>query len=204
MEPQFQTSFIPKKPIVSNAPIAVSNFSGSGHSTVSIFNVICIAIFVVVIMAWGALFSYKIYLQKQISSVDQQISAARDAFQPETIKQLLDVSQKISSTKVVLENHRAVSAIIDFLESSTIRKMKFNSMSFSNKEGKIVLTLEGESPSYADIAVQSQIFASETRLTDQGFSSFDLTDTGNVKTTFSAVINPNMISYKEKVTSATE
>ena len=204
MEPQFQASFIPKKPIVSNAPVAVSNFSGSGHSTVSIFNVICIAIFIVVIMAWGALFSYKIYLQKQILSVDQQISAARDAFQPETIKQLLDVSQKISSTKVVLENHRAVSAIIDFLESSTIRKMKFNSMSFSNKEGKIVLTLEGEAPSYADIAVQSQIFSSETQMTDQSFSSFDLTDTGNVKTTFTAVINPNMISYKEKVMSATE
>jgi len=84
MEPKFQTSFIPKKPIISEpgSRVAVS------HS-INIFSAIATIVFALTILTSGGVFIYKNILESQILLSDKSLNAAREAFIQRKYRSLL-------------------------------------------------------------------------------------------------------------------
>ncbi len=194
MEPQFQSSFIPKKPAVSipSAPAAPT------HSF-NIFSIAATVILVATILAAGGLFAYKQILNGQIDKANADIVAARDAFQPDTIKELIDVSGRLMSAQKLLNSHIALSYMLDNLQSMTFKKIRFNNFNFSSKEGVPTISMDVEGQSYNVLVQQYDIFSQDTSIQNPSFSDFTVTDNGNVTTKFIGTIDPSLISYKKSI-----
>jgi len=200
MEPKFQTSFIPKKPIISEpgSRVAVS------HS-INIFSAIATIIFVLTILTSGGVFIYKNILESQILLSDKSLNAAREAFHPEKIQELIDADSRIMATKRLLEKHVAVSELLTLLQSLTVKRMRFTSLSYINKNtGLPTLSIDGEAATYNALAEQKDIFGQNEFIKNPQFSNFSLMDNGAVSVKFFTTLDPKLVSYKKYIESKSE
>ena len=120
MEQKFNTSFIPKKPIVADSGIVSRAPEAS-----NIFNTIATALFILTLFATGAVFLYKNILIRQVTEADTALNDARAAFETEKIQSLLDLNTRIVSAKGLLEKHVVVSEVLGLLQSLTVKRMRF-------------------------------------------------------------------------------
>lgn len=196
MEPKFQTSFIPKKPIVSN--------EGSGMGVVrptNIFSLIATIFFLVTVIISGGFFVYKRVLKGQIAQANLEIQKANDAIELEKIKELIDSNSRIVSSQKLLEKHITASNILLLMQELTVKRMRFTNMSYKNTESQIDLIIRGEVQSYNALAQQEKIFSESEFLRDQSFSTISLIENGQVSLEFSAKIDSSLISYKKAIES---
>ncbi len=191
MEPKFQNSFIPKKPmgLTQNMGVPVV------HST-NIFSVLAGIIFVIALLISGGLFAYGKILDGQIKDAQGKILAARGAYEPEKIKELIDIDKKMTSSADLLRNHVAVSEVLALLEGLTLKKMRFTSFEYAKNNNKPTLAITGDIQTYNALARQQEFFASTEFIRNPRFTDFNLGDNGYISVKFSADIDQNLISYK--------
>lgn len=196
MEPKFQTSFIPKTPVVASS----SSFVGSKPKslTLSILPIIGNIIFILTLISYGALYGYERLLKNQISQSDQELVHARAAYDPSSAEQLIVASEQIQSAKNLLNKHIAVSNIFALLESNVLPDVKFTSFSFEGSKDLVSIIIVGEASSYASLAQQSNIFSKIKSIQNPNFSDLKLTEKGNVAIKFDANIKPDLISYTQE------
>ncbi len=194
MEPRFQTSFIPKKPIINDARIASSS---SVVRESNVFSIIAVIVFVATLLASGGLFGYKIYLKQQIDKDNKDISDAQAAFQVDKIKELIDANNRILASKDLLDKHVAVSSLLTLLQSLTVRRLRLVTLDYSNKTGQNVISLSGEAQNYNALVEQSRIFEESQYLSNNIFSNFTLEDNGYIKVDFDSAVDTSLISYKK-------
>ena len=195
MEPQFQSSFIPKKSVDSGIRVVDAK-----HPT-SIFSVLVWVVVVVTIATSAGVFFYQKLIENQISQAEKNIVAAKDAFQPDTIQQLLNVSNQLAFTQQLLNSHILTEKIFDTLAALTVKKISFNDFSYTNTDGKPSIVINGESQSYNALAEQYDIFQQSGLVKNPSFSGFVLAKDGNISFKFSADLDPSVVSYKNSVTS---
>ena len=190
MEPKFQTSFIPKRPISSS----------TGNSVIrstNIFSIVATVFFIVTLFTSVGLYLYKNLLTNQIAEVDKILNTSRTAFQPEKIQELVDVNNRIEVAKNLLEKHIVTSNLLTLLETLTVKRMRFVNFNYSNRAGIPTVVMKGESQTYNALAQQEDIFSKDKSLVNPEFSDFNLGDNGNITFDFSATLEPGLISYKK-------
>lgn len=192
MEPKFQTSFIPKSPISTQKQDPIKKVG-----SFNIFSTIATLLFIATLLAGGALFVYKRIINKEILSLKADISDTRDAFQPETIKELIDFNKTVRSTNQLLQKHVAISSLFNTFQSLTIRPVRFTSFSYSELEGQIVVDIEMEGSSYSAFAQQSDIFSKQEFIISPEFSDFELSEEGTISASFKSIIDPSILSYEK-------
>jgi hypothetical protein len=193
MEPQFQTSFIPKK-ADSSGPKLIN-----AQEPVSIFSIISNIILVVVIFASIGLFLYQRSIDSQIISYENKIVEAKDAFQPDTVKKLVYLSNQISFTKKLLDSHIAVSQLFDKFQTLLVKTVRLNNFMYSNTNGLISIKADGESKSYGALVQQSDIFQQSGLMNNIGFFNFNIAEDGNVAFNFGATVDQNALLYKNLI-----
>ena len=196
MEPKFQTSFIPKKPIL-DAPGTLT----SKRESSNIFSTISTALFVITLLVYGGMFGYKIILQNQINEADKALNDARAALETSKIQELLEANSRISAIKSLLEKHVVVSELLLLLQKMTVKNMRFTDLIYTNKDGIPSISASVESGSYNAIVQQSKIFDGTSFIQGYLFSDFSLSDNGVVKMKFIASLSPDLLSYKKVVES---
>ena len=194
MEPKFQTSFIPKKPIVASQGLQLSPVKD-----INIFSVIATIIFLVTALASGGVFVYKQLITNQIVKADQDLNAAREAFQTEKIQELIDANSRIMATKNLLEKHVVVSELLLLLNALTVKKMRITDLTYNNRNGSPTVSMSAEAQTYNALADQGRIFSENEFVLNEEFSNFELADSGNVRVKFFANIDPTLVSYKKAV-----
>ena len=166
MEPRFQTSFIPKKPIGSP--------DGSGvkivHST-NIFSVIATVIFIITVLMAGGLFFYKNILANQIKESEKKLAEAQDAYALSSIKELLDVSARITSANSLLNKHVAVSKVLVLIGDLTVRKLRFTDLTYTIKNNIPTVAISGEVQTYNALAEQQDKFLKNEFIKNPTFSN---------------------------------
>ncbi len=194
MEPKFQTSFIPKKPI---------SLTQSGVLPVArsfnLFSLLATVFFIVTLLTSGGLFIYQKILDGQIIQAGKDIEKAREAFQVGQIKDLIDANSRIKAAETLLENHVVISRIMVLLEELTVKRIRFYDFSYSNKNNSPTLAMKAESQGYNALAVQGEIFSKSEFLRDSRFFDFTAGDNGIVTASFYTTLNPELISYKKAV-----
>lgn len=195
MEPKFQSSFIPKGPLVSTGTATRT----SREASRSILGTLAVFIFTLAILLSVGVFGYEFYLKANISKMTDNLATAKKSLQPETIKKIADLDSRIISTKDLLENHIVLSPLFDYLENSTLKSVRFTQFGYVTTEKGLELTMRGQARGYSAVASQSEIFNNSKYFKEPIFADLDLDDKGNVTFSFKAKIDPSIVSYRGDV-----
>ncbi|HEU5114799.1 MAG TPA: hypothetical protein VFT82_03465 [Candidatus Paceibacterota bacterium] len=188
MDPQFRTSFIPKKPItaspVRSAPV------------ISLFSLLATVLFIVSLALSGGVFFYQRYLQTQIDSDKVSLDKAKGAFEPDIINQIVRLDTRIETGKQLLSSHLAVTPFFDFLSSITLQDVRFTDFNFSYlAPDKIVVIMKGQATGYAAVALQSDVLNAQKKLRETMISDLTLDPEGTVSFSVSTIVDPSLVSY---------
>ncbi len=122
MEPKFQTSFIPKNPIVpgqSGIPVV---------KTYNILAVIATILFIITLLLSGGLFAYKRYLTQQIDQLTADLSKVQANLEPQKVQELVNANSRIISARNLLNEHTAVTQLLMILQQLTVKNIQITKL----------------------------------------------------------------------------
>lgn len=207
MDTKFQTSFIPKKPLLADQKPA------KHRGGVSVFMFVSIIVFVLSVSGAVYSFLWKRVLMASQENYRTELKKAEERFNPSLIEELRRVNTKLDLTKVMLKNHLAVSEVFSIISRLTIEGVRFESFDFSQspKDGaEVKVYMKGVGNSFSAIAFQSDVFGDSEKyagskvLKNPILSDLVLNSDGNVSFTFTAMIDPLTISYEKILTTSTQ
>jgi hypothetical protein len=192
MDTKFQTSFIPKRPV-----LASEQSSAVGSRPINLISVIATFIFVVSLLAVGGEYAYKQYLTKKIASMDQELRDARATVQDDLINQFIRLDNRIQSAESLLQGHIATSLLFSALQNETVKNVQFSDLLYqTDSDGTVTVFMRGVSTSYNALALQANIYHQNKYIRNPLFSDLNLDEKGNVNFTFKATILPGLIAQK--------
>lgn len=196
MEPKFNTSFIPKKPLQSQQGKVVS---GRGDK-LNFFMLIAVIIFLVAVLLAAGVFAYKLTVKGAIEAQLRTLDRARQAFEPTFISEATRLNNRIVSANKLLNSHLAPSEIFELLENFTLQTVSFKTFNFEDGEdGTIKITGSGEGDSFRSIVLQSDKFGQSGYLRDVLFSGLEPNQFGNIDFTFEASLDPQLVLYRKSL-----
>jgi len=191
MAEEFQTSFIPKK--------TEEVGSRRRKSSMGILTLGGIVIFLIAILASGAIFAYQKILERSIVTKKEELVRAQEAFEPSLIQELVRLDTRIAAAETLLDQHIAPSFVLQLLQDITLETVQFDGFTLTvpdNADGDIELSMEGRAVGFSAVALQSDEFAKSPYLKDPLFSGLAVTQTGGVLFSVSAVISPELLRYE--------
>src|SRR3989344_3985549 len=123
MEQNFQTSFIPKKPIVEERP--------TGARSIGFFFVISVFILFTILLASLALYFYKGILVKNITRMENNLNLAKNRFEPSKITELQLLDKRLHASSEILSKHIAVTPIFQALQAVTMKTVRYTHFSYN-------------------------------------------------------------------------
>ncbi len=204
MEQNFQTSFIPKKPMVAERVVPAHSFG--------FFTIISLFILFTVILATVGLFFWKGALAKNIAEMENDLATAKGSFEPSKIAELQILDKRLIASSEILSHHIAVTPIFEALQELTMKTVQYTKFSYSignssgqpAKESKspINVKMSGVAVGYRSIALQSDLFAKNKNFIEPVFSNLKLDEKGNVLFDLEFAVNPAFVDYKTDLLSA--
>lgn len=190
MEPRFQTSFIPKKPLSPDA-------RRPGHRVIGFFSLGSLIIFVSVIALSVGVFLYQQFLLQNISSMKRSLDRARAAFEPSLIAELKRLDSRIETVKKLIGAHAAATPVFRLLELNTLQNVRFSDFNYtSSGPDTVSITMKGEARSFSAIALQADLLASRREIRDPVFSNLTPDKGGLVAFVFSGNLDPRIVLYQ--------
>ena len=195
MEQNFQTSFIPKKPMVAER--------AASAQSIGIFSIISIFILFTVALSTGGLYFYKGVLAKSITQKETDLALAKNRFEPAKITELQVLDKRLRASTEILGKHIAVTPIFEALSAVTMKTVRYTKFSYelgSEKNAvKVDIKMNGLAVGYRSIALQSDLFTQNKNLVDPVFSNLTLDDKGNVLFDLQFSVDPSFVNYKQKI-----
>jgi hypothetical protein len=199
MESRFQTSFIPKKPIE-----PVSSEISSDRQPLGLFFSAAVFITIMTLLAAGGVFAYSQILGKEITNKQQSLQSSEKEFDPSLVTQLERLDDRIQSAGTLLSNHIGFSTFFTLLQNDTLKTIQYTNFQYTYAgPNKVSVTLSGVAQDYASVARQSEIFSDATYthgyIQSPIFSDLNIDQSGNVVFSLTALISPDLISYKKNL-----
>ena len=197
MDQNFQTSFIPKKPMIEERVVS--------SRPIGLLTIGSIFVFFTVVVATGGLYFYNGVLAKNITDMQSNLKLAQNSFEPSKIVQLQSLDRRLNASNDILSKHIAISPIFNELQSITIKTVSYNKFSYSYDGAagsKIAVQMSGIAIGYTSVALEENLFSQDKNLIDPVFSNLSLDDKGNVTFDLNFSVDPNFINY-EKVLQTT-
>lgn len=199
MDTKFQTSFIPKKPVI------ISGANVGGAKSFSLISFIGTFIFIVTLVASAGVFAYKNYITNSLENKRQELAQAKSSLDITLVKDLIALDARFNALRQLLNSHVAPSRFFSALESVTLRNIRFNTLKYTTDTNGTKIDMTGQARSYASLAAQSDKFAEiKEKVSTALFSGLDVDDKGNVKFNLSAMVVPQSISYKVSAETASQ
>ena len=199
MEQNFQTSFIPKKPIIKERAVSAR----------PVGPLVLIALFILftVLLAVGGLYFYKGLTVKNIETMKDNLKKAESRFEPSKITELQTLDKRLRAASEVLSDHVAVTPIFSALERVTMKTVRFTSFGYIRDEDQSVpvkVTMTGQAVGYRDVALQSDLFTKDNNFIDPVFSNLTLDQSGNVLFDLDFSVGASFLKYKHIVAESRE
>lgn len=198
--PIANTSFIPKKPIETSMEVVQSSSRQSG----GLISFLSFIIMTVTLGTYGGLYLYQKQLINQKNNLDTQLISYRNSIGTDFVSDMKRLTTRIRGVQSLINTHIVVNPIFKALEASTLQSVAYTEFSYIYKDADIttklpasvVVTLKGETTSYAKIALQSDAFANNTIIHNPIFSDLILDDkTNKVKFTLTFSVDVKDLSY---------
>ncbi len=204
METKFQTSFIPKKPLISPNVM----MQRAPRRLVSLFLMFAVIVFIISLAGLGGAYLWKGYLTSSQVNFKQQLADREKLFDINLITQLKQANVQIDTAKQILNNHVAMSQVFDIISNFTIVSSRFLSMDIAAPTAQssgVKISMKGYGKDLSSVAFQSDVLG---KLEDIGLRDIvknpilsDPTKDKDGKVTFgfSATFEPSGLSYKRSV-----
>lgn len=194
MDKEFQTSFVPKKPIIEKAS---APHSGGGLSAA--FNLIALIVFIASILAAGATYFYRGSLIDRVEEYKVSLERARGSFEPALITELQILDKRMRAASDILDNHVAVSPIFALIGEITLPTVRYSDFSYEfNEENPnlVDVIMTGEAKGYNYIALQADLFGDDKFIKNPIFSDFTLDQNGNVDFALTFSVDKTLVLYE--------
>ncbi len=196
MEPEFKTSFIPKKTLTTTRR--------ARGAVVGLFFVLSLILLLGAVLLSIGVFVYRTYLERSNEAKLGELEAAREAVDPDLIRELERLDIRLKTSQNLLSEHRALSSFFDFLEKTTLQTVQFESFTYAElSASEIAVTMDGKAKSFTSLALQSDAFAQSGVVHSPLFSNLDLDDTGNVTFEFTGVVDSSAVRYAKPLGAST-
>ncbi|HEY4513222.1 MAG TPA: hypothetical protein VJH06_01780 [Candidatus Paceibacterota bacterium] len=192
MEQNFQTSFIPKKPMVPER--------AQSSRPIGLLFVLSLLILFAVIVATGSLYFYKSALQKNISGMEETLNLAKYRFEPARIAELQVLDKRLRASNEILSKHMAITPVFEALEKITLKTVRYTKFSYdlaSDNGSTVDIKMSGQAIGYRSVALQADLFTKNKNLIDPVFSNLTLDNSGNVLFDLEFSVEPSFINYKQ-------
>lgn len=192
MEQNFQTSFIPKKPIIKEREVS--------SRPVGFLLILALLILFTVLLATGGLYFYKGSVAQSITDKQNDLTQAQNRFEPSAIKNFQLLDRRLNASSEVLAKHISIVPIFDALSALTMKSVRFTQFDYTlgtNDNPRISVKMSGVAIGYRSIALQSDLFAKNKNLIDPVFSNLNLDLSGNVIFDLEFSVDPNFVNYKQ-------
>ena len=195
MEQNFQTSFIPKKPMIEKRVTATRS--------VGFLVVVSIFVLFTILLSTLALFFYKGILAKNIKQMENDLSLARNRFEPSKITELQVLDKRLRASSEILSKHIAITPIFQALQAITMKTVRYTKFSYNlgdEKNSKVAIQMSGQAIGYRSIALQSDLFTTRDEgknFIDPVFSNLTLDAKGNVLFDLEFSVDPSFVDYKQ-------
>jgi len=196
VEQEFQTSFIPKKPIAEEQVVKKASFN--------ILNFLGILIFLVALLAAGGVFLWKASLNKQVADAKQSLKIAQDKFEIESVKDLQNLDKRLNSADELLDGHIIMAPIFAALQEMTLKTIRFTKFSYevsaaTGTAKTMSIRMSGAAKTYNALAVQADILGKNKYFRDPVFSNLSLDEKGNILFEVEFGLDPIFLSYIESL-----
>ena len=189
-------SFVPRK-------TAVAAAAGARHARAGIFFALGVGAFALSILAAGGAFAYQKVLAARLVKMNDDLVAARAAFEPAFIEELRRMDVRLQAAEELIAGHRAVSPLFTLLERDTLATVRFVKFGFSETpEGELRLSLAGEAAGFNAVALQSDAFSKNGVFQNPVFADFDVDKSGTVQFSFTATVAKEFGLYRSHLASA--
>ncbi len=191
MEQNFQTSFIPKKPMMRE------NVTYS--RPIGFFTVIALFILLTVVLVSGAFYFYKGVVTKNLASMSNDLALAKNRFEPEKISELKLLDRRLEAGREVLSKHIMITPIFQALQAITMKTIRYTDFSytFSGDLGtRVKVKMSGVALGYSYLALQSDLYAQSKNFFNPIFSNLTLNEKGNVVFDLEFDVDPSFVDYK--------
>jgi len=193
MDNDFQTTFIPKKPIGEMPQAAKPE---QHNPSVGIFTMLATVIFIIALIASGGVYLYENLLHSKIAEMQGSLKAAEGRIEQSFIVELQDLDKRLRNSNQLLAGHIALSPLFRFIEDNTLKSVQYDSFDFSFEEGRPVATLTGRARQYRAIAEQSIRFGDSNLIETHVFSNFTLTQQGQVSFSLKIVPSDDLLYFE--------
>ncbi len=191
MDTNFQTSFIPKKPLAEERVVAPRH--------TSLFSFIATLIFFGALAGAGAMYFYEASLQKSVVDEQKSLDAARNVFEPSTITEFKNLDRRLTDANQLLSQHVAVSPIFAALQANTLKSIQFTKFTYtteSDPAAPVTVHMSGKARDYASIALESDQLATNKNIHNSIFSNLVLDpNTGLVGFDLVFTVDPDLVRF---------
>lgn len=199
MEPQFKTSFIPKKPIapvssrrMRSVPLGIL-FAGAS------------IVLIAALLVAGAAFGYGKYLEQDIAKKSAALELARSDLQPGLIAELQRLDARMEQVSGLLNNHLALSPVFTLLEDSTTLSVQYTKFGYLiDPDGGVMLALSGKTSGFERLAVQSDVLQRNPTFTDVTFTNLAVDEFGAVTFDLALTVDVALVAYQNLVAESAE
>jgi len=190
MEQNFQTSFIPKKPIIEE--------TSGPKKPMSFFMIFAILVFLTMALSFGGIYLYKASLNQKIEEKKLNLDRANKRFEVDTIVELQTLDKRLRSANAVLAKHLTISPVFEVLQDITMKKVRYTRFSYDIGENdKVIIQINGKATSYKEVALQSDLYSENKNIIEPIFSNLNLDDEGNVLFDLEFSVDPGLVNYKQ-------
>jgi len=194
MDQEFQTSFIPKKTLVSKPERRGGSFG--------LLNVISFVIMIVSILIAGGAYLYRDNLSQRVDEMKLSLDRAQNIFEKSLLEDLQLLDRRIEAATVILKDHIAVSPIFGVLQDITLPTIRYIDFTYeidAINPNVIHVSMTGEAVSYDAITLQSNLFSENRFIRNPIFSNFSLNRSGNVDFDLMFDVSKSLVNFEQYV-----
>ena len=201
MDTKLQSSFIPKRPIVTTQ----SRGGGGGlyASPLGFFSLAVLLVVGLAIIGSAAVFFYEQYLVSTRADLDQKLATERAAIDTSTLDSLMRVGNRLSVAKDLLSKHVSLSSFFEFLQANTVQRIQFTEFKYGidPRRDSLTFNIGGVAPDYTTLVFQSDALSKHPDVQDVSFSDLNLDTKGNVVFMLKLTLDPAKFLFKDNLAS---
>jgi len=192
MDPQFRSSFIPKKNIS-----GVVDKTKKQRIPENLLSYLSAGAFVIALVVSLASFGYQLFLENRLNAKGVELEMLRNTIEQEKIAEFQALDSKIRAARELLRNHVSMTNLFEYFEANTLPNVQFRSFDQEiGQDGSLLTTkLNGVAGDYATLALQSNIFNQGSVLSQITFSDISLDSFGRVLFSLKAEVNKDSLLY---------
>lgn len=210
MEPQFNTSFIPKKSLQEDVTGTTPGKYVNRRTVHGPGFFLMLLVFIVTIIAAGSIFAYTKVIQGRIDASLTTLERDRASYKPETIEALRRVDERMKGAERLIISHQTVSALLTTLENLTLKTVRYSKVDFTGAQrmtneqvGEAYLSMSGSAKELKSVALQMDQFDVSEVFGKPGVTKLERAPEGSKALfTMQVSVDPQILKYASTLTAS--